>query len=55
MLFEHLLFTSLNDQHTKVYAQHEYITTYITFTIYHHFSYSEMFWPLKTNIKVHSA
>ena len=38
MLFEHLLFISLNLYCKKVHKKyHEYVIIYITFTIWHHF------------------
>ena len=38
MLFQHLLFISLNLYCTKIHIQyHEYIIIFIIFTIYYHF------------------
>ena len=47
-LFQHLLFISLNLQHTKLHAQHqEYIMIYMIFTIHDYFLQDTMFWATK--------
>ena len=50
MLFQHLLFISLNIYHTKVYMQHrEYIIIYNMFTVYQH--WYNVFGHRKTNVE----
>ena len=50
VLFQHLLFVSLNLHHTKVHVQHyEYVITSIIFTIYCYFLLGHQ----KSNVEVH--
>ena len=47
MLFQHVLFISLNLHHSKVHVQHEYIIINVKLTIYHHFLQGTMFLTIK--------
>ena len=56
MLFQHLLFISLNLYCTKVHIQyHEYIIIYIMFTIYHHLIKGIMYLAIKKLMLMYSG